>query len=368
MKKVIKFLKKNSVPVMFVIICAICIPISGLSATFILNEVMTRLTKNAFLILSLLIPIMAGMGLNFGITLGAMAGEIALVLVSDWQIWGIPAIILACIISIPMSALFGWFSGKILNMAKSREMVTSYILSYFMNGLYTMLMLYAMGTIIPIKHFTIKLPRGYGIRSTVSMEHNRQCIDNLISFTVGGVKFPVVTLLLIVAMCLFITWFKKTKLGQDMRAVGQDMEVARSAGIDVEKTRVIAMMISTVMAGIGMIMYIQNLSSFATYTAHANVGMFAIAALLIGGASVDKASISNVFVGVALFHTLFIVAPTVGNKLTGSAVIGEYSRVFVSYAVITIALIMYEVNKRKQKSNAETLSEYTKKKQEEEGK
>ena len=30
--------------------------------------------------------------------------------------------------------------------------------------------------------------------------------------------------------------------------------------------------------------------------------------------------------------------------------IGEYFRVFVSYAVITVALIMYETKKRKQKS------------------
>ena len=32
--------------------------------------------------------------------------------------------------------------------------------------------------------------------------------------------------------------------------------------------------------------------------------------------------------------------------------IGEYFRVFVSYAVITVALIMYETNKRKAKNAA----------------
>ena len=32
------------------------------------------------------------LGLNFAMTLGAMAGEIALILVVDWQIWGIPGI------------------------------------------------------------------------------------------------------------------------------------------------------------------------------------------------------------------------------------------------------------------------------------
>ena len=80
--------------------------------------------------------------------------------------------------------------------------------------------------------------------------------------------------------------------------------------------------------------------------------MFAIAALLVGGASVDKASIGNVFLGVVLFHTLFIVAPTVGTKITGDSMVGEYFRVFISYAVITVALIMYEIKKRRQKSNA----------------
>lgn len=352
MKKISEFIKKNIVPIMFILICAVCVPVSGFSTTYLLNEVMTRLTRNAFLILSLLIPIEAGMGLNFGMTLGAMAGEIAIILVSDWQIWGIPAMVLSCIISVPISILLGWFSGKILNMAKSREMVTSYILSFFMNGVYTLVVLYAMGPIIPIKHTSIKLPRGYGIRNTVSMLNNRQCIDNALAFSIGGVKIPVLTLLIILAICLFIVWFRRTKLGQDMRAVGQDMEVARSAGINVEKTRIIAMIISTVMAGFGMILYVQNLSSFSTYSSHSNVGMFAIAALLVGGASVDKASIGNVFLGVILFHTLFIVAPTVGTKITGDSMVGEYFRVFISYAVITIALIMYEVRKRQQKSDA----------------
>ena len=75
--------------------------------------------------------------------------------------------------------------------------------------------------------------------------------------------------------------------------------------------------------------------------------MFCIAALLVGGASVDKATIGNVFLGVTLFHILFIVAPSAGTKLMGNSMIGEYFRVFVSYAVITFALIMYETKKRK---------------------
>ena len=345
-------LRQASVPIMFIIICAVCIPISGLSANMLINEIVTRMGRNSFLILSLLIPIMAGMGLNFGMTLGAMAAEIALILVSDWQIVGIPGMVLAAIVSVPISILLGVFCGKILNEAKGREMITSYIMSFFVNGIYQLIVLYLMGSIIPIKHATIKLPRGYGIRNTVSLLGMRQKLDNLLAIKVAGVKIPVLTFIIIGLLCLFIVWFRRTKLGQDMRAVGQDMEVARDAGINVERTRIISIVMSTVLAGIGMIIYLQNMGNIATYSAHSQIGMFCIAALLVGGASVDKASIGNVFLGVILFHTMFIVAPRAGAYITGDSMIGEYFRVFVSYAVITLALIMYETNKRRMRSAA----------------
>ena len=351
-KKILGLLRDNSVPLMFVIICAICIPISGFSPSYLINEIVTRVGRNTFLILCLLIPIIAGMGLNFGMTLGAMAGEIGLILVSDWQIWGIPGMILAMIISIPISVLLGTFCGKILNMAKGREMVTSYIISYFINGVYQLVVLYMMGKIIPIKHFSIKLPRGYGIRNTVSLLNMRQYLDNLLAINIMGVKIPVLTFIIIALLCVFITWFKKTKLGQDMRAVGQDMQVAKDAGIDVERTRIISIVMSTVMAGFGMIIYLQNMGNISTYSSHSQIGMFCIAALLVGGASVDKASIGNVFLGVTLFHLMFIVAPAAGAHITGDSMIGEYFRVFVSYGVITVALTMYETKKRKMKSRA----------------
>lgn len=346
------FLAKASVPLMFILICAFCIPIAGLSPSYLANEIVTRMGRNSFLILSLLIPIMAGMGLNFGMTLGAMAGEIGLILVSDWQIVGIPGMVLAAIISIPISILLGVFCGKILNKAKGREMITSYIMSFFINGIYQLVVLYLMGSVIPIKHSSIKLPRGYGIRNTVSLLRMRQHLDNLVAIKIGGIKIPVVTFIIIGLLCLFIIWFRRTKLGQDMRAVGQDMEVARDAGINVERTRIISIVMSTVLAGFGMIIYLQNMGNIATYSSHSQIGMFCIAALLVGGASVDRASIGNVFLGVILFHTMFIVAPRAGAYITGDSMIGEYFRVFVSYAVITVALVMYETSKRKAKSAA----------------
>ena len=349
-KNVKHLLMDNSVPLMFIVICAICIPLSGFSPSYLINEIVTRLGRNLFLVLCLLFPIMAGMGLNFAMTLGAMAGEIGLILASDWQIWGIPGIILAMILSIPISIFLGYICGTHMNMARGREMITSYIINYFINGIYLLVVLYMMGPIIPIMHSSIKLPRGYGIRNTTSLLNMRQHLDDLLAVNVSGVKIPVLTFLIIGALCLFIVWFRRTKLGQDMRAVGQDMEVAREAGIKVERTRIISIILSTVFAGFGMVIYLQNMGNMATYTSHSQIGMFCIAALLVGGAAVDRASIGNAFLGVILFHLMFIVAPSAGAKITGDSMIGEYFRVFVSYGVITVALVMYEMKKRSVKS------------------
>ena len=45
-----RFLSDNIVPIMFVLICAYCIPRADLSWNYLLNEGMTRLGCNAFLI------------------------------------------------------------------------------------------------------------------------------------------------------------------------------------------------------------------------------------------------------------------------------------------------------------------------------
>ncbi|WP_298016421.1 ABC transporter permease [uncultured Dysosmobacter sp.] len=351
-KKALELVRGNAVPIMFVIICAIFIPMAGFSPSYLLNEIITRMGRNLFLVLCLLFPIMAGMGLNFAMTLGAMGAEIAVILVADWQIWGIPGVVLSMILSIPFSALLGFICGTLQNMAKGREMITSYIINFFINGWYQLIVLYIMGSIIPIIHASIMLPRGYGIRNTVSLLNMRQCLDDLLAVRIGGVKIPVFTFILVGLMCLFIIWFRRTKLGQDMRAVGQDMDVARDAGINVDRTRIISVVMSTVCAGFGMVIYLQNIGNLPTYTGHSQIGMFCIAALLVGGASVEKASIGNAFLGVILFHLMFIVAPGAGAFITGDSMVGEYFRVFLSYGVIALALIMYEAKKRMAKSKA----------------
>ena len=77
-----RLLLANAVPLIFIILSVGGIPLSGFSGNYLVQEMLTRLARNSFLVLSLLIPIMAGMGLNFGMVLGAMAGQIGLIFIT----------------------------------------------------------------------------------------------------------------------------------------------------------------------------------------------------------------------------------------------------------------------------------------------
>ena len=324
--KIKMFLIRNAVPIVFLVVSAIAIPISRFSLDYLVQEMLIRLSRNSFLVLSLLVPIMAGMGLNFGMVLGAMAGQLGLIFVSDWNVVGLNGMVLAAIIATPLAIFFGWICGVVLNKARGREMVTSYILGFFMNGVYQLAVLYGFGSIVPITNTKLVLSRGYGIRNTINLDSIRRCLDDLVPLEIFGIQIPVATFIVIGLFCLFIVWFRKTKLGQDMRATGQDMAVADSAGIPVLRTRII---------------FLQNVGTMNTYNSHEQAGVFAIASLLVGGASVSRASILNVFVGVILFHLMFVVSPMAGKYLTGDAQIGEFFRVFVSYGIISLALVLH---------------------------
>ncbi len=336
-----RFFVDNAVIIVFLLVTVLATPFSGLSVTYIVQEMITRLGRNSFLVLALLLPIFAGMGLNFGMTLGAMSGQIGLILAINWNICGIEGLIFAALLGTPISIFMGWICGSVLNKAKGREMVTGYILAFFINGIYQLVVLYMMGSIIPISSPAIVLSRGYGIRNTLNLEGVRQALDILFKMKIGPFIIPAATFLVIAALCVFIEWFKKTKLGQDMRAVGNDMSVAEASGIPVDRTRILAIIISTVLACFGQIIFLQNMGNMATYNAHDQTSFFAIAAILVGGASVKKATLPNVFIGVILLHLLFVVSPRAGQNLFGSAMIGEYFRQFIGYGVIALSLVLY---------------------------
>ena len=398
-------LRNTAVTIMFIIMCAVCFTFSGQSINYVIFELMSRLSRNAFIVLALIIPIVAGMGINFAITIGAMASQIAMLWVLEWQVPGIGGFLLAALLTAPIAGFFGLLIGNLLNKMKGQEMIGGMILGYFANGLYQLLFLFIFGNLIPLNSPGLVIKGSTGVANTMDVSKATGfkyaldgiwklpfgqalyvfsgvlalfCLFLLLRKRISGKKFglclgvlaaccllyqipqvagifsmtqvPMVTFAVVALLCLFNVALMRTRLGQQFRAVGQNRVVANAAGINVNRVRVIAIMISTVLAGWGQLIFVQNMGSFQTYGAHEQVGLYAGAAILVGGASIVRATNGQALLGCILFHTLFILAPAAGKNVFGDAAIGEYFRVFISYGVIAMALVMHAwgtVQKRK---------------------
>ncbi len=459
---------QNKVVFIFLVLCVAATIASKQPLTFVIPELFTRIARNSFIVLSLIIPVIAGMGLNFGIVIGAMAAQIAIFLTTYWGLTGISGFAATALLTTPIAAFFGFLVGRLFNYMKGNEMIGGLVLGYFADGLYQLLFLFIFGGVIKMNNTTLMIPTGVGVKNTIDLKDTvKYALDTVPMLSIVEVAFyllliilacstavklvkkqevnwksvigtavaaaavygltfikpverflsadrllllsavelgclatalwqgwglvrwkiqsskgeegqgepfpvekaiaylilaaavygltyvpvlykvliavrhPVMTYLCIGALCCFNNILMKTRLGQNMRTVGQSRTVANAAGIDVDKTRIIAMIFSTVLAGWGQLIFLQNVGTVSTYGAHTQVGQFAIAALLVGGASVQKATNKQALLGIVLFHTLFIVSPLAGKELFGDAVIGEYFRVFVSYGVIAMSLAMH---------------------------
>lgn len=352
MKKLINIFITNPVPFIFALLCILGLWIAKIPFPIFLGDMITRMSRNSFLTLSLIIPIVVGLGLNFAIVTGAMAGQIAAIVVMELGIKGFPGFIVACLIAVPLALIFGFLVGKLFNIAKGKEMVTGFIASFFANGFYQLIFLFVVGTrLLPFKNKTILLPQGWGVRSMVDLINIQYALDSIwrLKIPVGRfqIAIPVATFLVIAVLCVAINFFLKTKMGQEFKAIGQEAYVSHIYGINVDRNRILATMISIVLASIGQLIFLQNLGTVNTYNSHEQVALFAIAALLVGGATVRKATVLNALLGVLMFHTLFLVSPQAGQRLFGQPQVGEYFRVFIAYGVVALTLALHAMKSRK---------------------
>ena len=332
--------KNYTVPCIFIFLGVLGFLISGLSFKMVLNDIIERLGRNLFIVLSLIIPITAGMGINFALTVGAMAGQLAIIAVVIMNIEGIFGTFTAFLISLPIAFIFGLFIGILMNKTKGREMITGLIAGYFFSGIYQLIII-----LIPVNNPVIGVEGGRGIKCTIDLGIIKYSLDRFPTYIrIMGIKIPLFTLFICGLLCVFIWYLSKTKLGHHMKITGLDIKTAEERGINVNRVRVIAIILSTVFAAWGQIISLQNIGTLSTFGSHDQVGIYAAAAILVGGASIKKAGFMNAIVGTLLFYLLFIVAPKAGTNIFNDPQIGEFFRVFMAYGVIVVAL--YINNKR----------------------
>lgn len=99
----------------------------------------------------------------------------------------------------------------------------------------------------------------------------------------------------------------------------------------------LSVVLSTWLGAVGIIVYEQSFGFIQLYMGPFNMAMPAVSAVLLGGASVNKASIANVVIGTLLFQGILTMTPSVMNGLIQTDV-SEVIRIIVSNGMILYAL------------------------------
>lgn len=311
-------------------------PFIGINLKTAIGDTLVRFGMNAILVLSLVPMIQSGTGLNFGMPLGVEAGLLGAVISIELQLTGITGFLGAILFSIPFAILFGWLYGHILNKVKGGEMmIATYI------GFSSVAIMCIMWLVLPFKsQDMIWAYGGEGLRTTISVENYwHRVLDKFLH--IPSDILPLGEIFCFIVLGAIIWIFFRTKTGYAMKAVGTNDKFAKATGIDIDKIRIKSVMMSTVIAAIGIVVYQQSFGFVQLYLAPFYMAFPAIAAILIGGASVNKATILNVIVGTFLFQGILTMTPTVVNNIIQTDM-SETIRIIVSNGMILYALTRKE--------------------------
>jgi simple sugar transport system permease protein len=321
---------------------ALC-PIVGVNPQIALDGMVGRFGMNLVLVLSMIPMIQTGCGLNFGVPLGIVSGVLGAVLSIEFGFVGWVGLFAAVTLGIGTACLVGLLYGLILNRVKGDEMI---IATYIGLAFIAFMNLFWV-KFLPVKNPNLILAyggEGGGMRQTVTLEGFwvRKFTD-LFSFKIGKFFEVPTGMLLVGALCCLILWlFFNSKLGTAMTAVGSNPAYARASGINVNRMRIVSVMMSTAIAAIGIIIYAQDYTMLQLYNAPQGLMFPSVAAVLIGGATINKASIKNACIGTLLYQGVVTVGPMVVNGALAD--IAEPVRLIISNGMIIYALTRKERN------------------------
>lgn len=318
----------------FVLILLVAMPLAGISTTDFISNVLVRIGMNGIMVLAMLTSILCGAGVNYGLPIGILSGLLGGVLSLEWNLTGWLGFSVAILISVPVAAIFGWLYGILLNNVKGSEGTIGTYVGYSITAFFCILWL-----ALPFKNPAILWSQGAGVRNAVAVTQNyEKILDGFLAFRIGPIRIPTGLLLAFCGLCLIIWLFTRSRTGLIMRTVGQNPLFAAASGVNVNKYRILGVLISSVLAAIGIIVYSQSYGFYNLYLAPQKMAFPAIAAVLIGGASNRKVSISNVVIGVILYQCMITFAPPVANAVLPSGNVTEVVRMLISNGVILIAL------------------------------
>ena len=325
---------RTIITLFFIYLC-LAAEIYNISVSLMLGNVLVRVGMYGILALAMLPGIQCGIGLNMGMTLGCIAGLLSTVISLQYDMTGAGALIFSCVLGALIAIPLGWAYSLLLNRTKGDEMTISTYVGF------SFVSLMCIGwMLLPFTNTKIIwLLRGRGLRVTHSLLGSfAHLLDNFLSFRIFGVEVPT-GLLLFFLLCCFIMWlFSRSKAGIAMSAAGSNPRFAEASGINVDHMRTLGTVLSTMIAAVGIVVYSQAFGYAQLYTAPRQLGFIAASAILIGGATVSKAKVSHVIIGVFLFEGVLALGQQIANAAVAGGGLSEVMRIMISNGIILYAL------------------------------
>lgn len=326
----------------YLFILLVLVKFTGISYIDIINESLVKWVMNGVLVISLLPMINVGAGRNFGLPIGISAGLVGMCMALEFKLTGWTGFLISISCGSAVAILFGYVYSLVLNRLKGNEEIVATFAGFsfipVMNFFWTL---------APFKNRQMLYPvGGEGLRPKINLDqYFGGVLDNFMVLNLGSLHIPIGLIVFFGAIGYGLYRFQKTRMGATMAAIAQNEKFVQLSGVDVNRYRTYAIIMSTVLAAVGIAVYSQSYGILHLYDGPFMMAFPAVSAILIGGASRKKATVFQAMVGTYLYQTTFLVSVPVANTLLIPEM-AEVMRMIITNGIILYAFLHEGVKKR----------------------
>ena len=303
----------------------------------LLSRSFVKFVMNGVLVLAMIPMINAGVGMNFGLPIGIIAGLLGMCISIQLRLNGFTGFFIAILVSTPISIVFGMIYGKILNHVKGKEDIAAMFIGFafipIMNFFWT---------VAPFSNRELYPIGGKGLRPKISLDNYfGGVLNNLWVVKANNIEIPIGLIMFYVFIVILIYLYFASRKGKLMEAVGENEIFCTLSGVDIDKTRIKAVIISTIIAGIGIIVYAQSYGFVELYGSPSSFTFPAISSILIGGCIGKKATIFHAILGTFLYQSIYLLSTPIANELLVPEM-SEIIRMIITNGIILYAFLKQE--------------------------
>ena len=132
---------------------------------------------------------------------------------------------------------------------------------------------------------------------------------------------PWIVPILLVVLVVYSVLLGRMRFGRYLYAIGGNAEAARRAGISLNTIRLLAFVLASATAGLGMIVYTSQLGSISSDVDGGNLVLYAVAAAVIGGTSLfgGRGKMIHALLGGLVIATVYNGMGLIGLEQRGAA-------------------------------------------------